>query len=131
MDKTYDNDNKCWALTQKHSFECDGVFPYLFLTKIDEKFINDYVDAVFRNRDSGLLFNEKHDGYNIVKQWLSPMGVYDKVLELAKKRKSGIKKETLSSESKKTKSKKQTNNNLEKLLAKLSESEKERLKEML
>ena len=55
----------------------------------------------------------------------------DKVLKLAKKRKSGIKKETLSSESKKTKSKKQTNNKLEELLAKLSESEKERLKEML
>ena len=107
------------------------MFPYLFLTKVDEKFINDYVDAVFKNRDSGILFNEKHDGYNIVKQWLTHMCVYDEVLELAKKRKSGIKKETLSSESKKTKSKKQTNNNLEKLLAKLSESEKERLKEML
>ena len=59
------------------------------------------------------------------------MDVYDKVLKLAKKRKSGIKKETLSSKSKKTKSKKQANKNLEELLAKLSESEKERLKEML
>ena len=131
LDKTYDNDNKCWTLTQRHSSERDGVFPYLFLTKVDEKFINDYVDAVFKNRDSGILFNEKHDGYNIVKSWLTHMDVYDEVLELAKKRKSGIKKETLSSESKKTKSKKQANNNLEKLLAKLSESEKERLKEML
>ena len=131
LDKTYDNDNKCWTLTQRHSSERDGVFPYLFLTKVDEKFINDYVDAVFKNRDSGILFNEKHDGYNTVRQWLSHMGVYDKVLKLAKKRKSGIKKETLSSESKKTKSKKQANNNLEELLAKLSESEKERLKEML
>jgi hypothetical protein len=59
------------------------------------------------------------------------MGIYDKVLELAKKRKSGIKKKTLTSESKKTKSKKQANSKLEELLAELSESEKERLKEML
>ena len=107
------------------------MFPYLFLTKVDEKFINDYVDAVFKNRDSGILLNEKHDGYNIVKQWLTHMGVYDEVLKLAKKRKSGIKKETLSSEPKKTKSKKQSNDKLEKLLDKLSESEKERLKGML
>ena len=107
------------------------MFPYLFLTKIDEKFINDYVDAVFKNRDSGILFNEKHDGYNIVKRWLTHMDVYDKVLEFVKKRKSGIKRETLSSEPKNTKSKKQTNDKLEKLLAKLSESEKECLKEML
>lgn len=131
LDKTYDNDNKCWTLTQRHSSERDGVFPYLFLTKVDEKFINDYVDAVFKNRDSGILFNEKHDGYNIVKEWLTHMDVYDEVLELAKKRKSGIKKETLLSESKKTKPNKQANKNLEELLANLSESEKESLKGML
>ena len=54
LDKTYDNDNQWLTLTQMHSSERYGVFPYLFLTKIDEKFVNDYVDAVFKNRDSGI-----------------------------------------------------------------------------
>ena len=131
LDKAYDDNNQCWTLIQKHRSDFNGVFPYLFLTKIDKKFINDYVDAIFKKRDSGILLNEKHPDYIIVKQWLTHMGIYERVIELAKKRKSRIKKKTLSSESKKTKSKKQTNSKLEELLAKLSESEKERLKEML
>lgn len=117
-----------------HQSKFDRVFPYLFLTKIDENFINDYVDAVFKRRDSGILLNEKHSDYNIVKQWLTHMGIYDEVLKLAKKRKSGsAKKKTSSVESKKKntgKSKKKTNK-LEELLAGLSETEREKLKKML
>ena len=133
LDKTYDYDNKCWTLTQNnHQSESDRVFPYLFLTKTDEKFINDYVDAVFKRRDSGILLNEKHHDYNIVKQWLTHMGVYDEVLELAKKRKTGsAKKSSVETKKKNVEKSKKKTNKLEELLAGLSEAEREKLKKML
>lgn len=133
LNKTYDKEQDCWTFTQNnHQSEFDRVFPYLFLTKIDEKFINDYVDEVFKRRDSGILLNGKHPDYNIVKQWLNHMGVYDEILELAKKRKSGsVKKSSVENKKKNVGKSKKKTNKLEELLAGLSESEREKLKKML
>ena len=110
------------------AFQDDGNlrehFPYLLLTKVDERFVKEYVAALGKHRMKSALTDEKNYDYHLIKSWLEMMGVYDDAVKLAKNCKS-------SSSTKRTTTKKPKKDKLEDLLKGLSEADKKKLKEML
>lgn len=109
--------------------------PGYLMTRITDTFAQEYVDQLFKDRNSKLLANENHCDYSRVRAWLEQMGIWDEVMRLYTKRKSGksIKKssKTTSKSTDKTNKNNKSKSELESMLAGLSAADKKKLKEML
>jgi hypothetical protein len=112
--------------------------PYYVFSKIPETFAQDYINELFRKRNSSYLGNEDNCNYSNIINWLKHMGVYDEVMELYKARKAGKKPskkksttDKTSSEKKKEVKPKKQKVDLESMLASLSEADKKKLKKLL
>ena len=64
--------------------------PSGILVNVGEEFAQEYIDRVFKKRNSKILLEDSYD-YFEVHSWLTHMGIWDKVMELYNKRKSGKK----------------------------------------
>lgn len=98
--------------------------PVNIMVNIPDDYVEKYVAQLNKEHNRDLLKEDSYDYFDVT-SWLKHMGVFEKVMELYNSSKSTPKKKP----TKKTVSKK--NNKLEKLLAGLSEKEREQLKKML
>ena len=136
-DKHFNHDTNKYELSSGDN-QTSSEIPYYVFSKIPETFAQDYINELFRKRNSSYLGNEDNCNYSNIINWLKHMGVYDEVMELYKARKAGkkpSKKKSItdktSSEKKKEVKPKKQKVDLESMLANLSETDKKKLKKLL
>ena len=136
-DKHFNHDTNKYELSSGDN-QTSSEIPYYVFSKIPETFAQDYINELFRKRNSSYLGNEDNCNYSNIVNWLKHMGVYDEVMELYKARKAGKKPskkksttDKTSSEKKKEVKPKKQKVDLESMLANLSEADKKKLKKLL
>lgn len=105
--------------------------PGYIMTRITDTFAQEYVDRLFKDRNSKKLADDTHSDYSRMRAWLEQMGIWDEVMTLYNKRKSGKTTKKSSSKTSKPKKTSKSNSELENMLSGLSAADKKKLKEML
>ena len=108
--------------------------PYGCIVHPDAEFAREYIDKLFKDRNSAYL-TETNRHYYEIHAYLEHMGIWNEVMRLYDERKSGKKPEKKTTTRKKTaaskKPAKPKKSNLEAMLAGLSEEDKKKLKQLL
>ena len=84
-----DKNGREWTDARKDA-NISTYHPSGILVNVGEEFAQEYIDRIFKKRNSKILLEDSYD-YFEVHAWLTHMGIWDKVMELYKKRKSGKK----------------------------------------